>query len=120
MPALMNKYKTLLFLVLVINSTPMLGNDGWKELINQKGLGAWTQRGGDATYKLVDGVIIGTSTENTPNSFLCTNEDYGDFILEFEVWVDPQLNSGVQIRSQSLPDYQDGRVHGYQVEEIGR
>ena len=30
--------------------------------------------------------------------------------------VDPDLNSGVQIRSLSKPDYRDGRVHGYQVE----
>jgi hypothetical protein len=30
--------------------------------------------------------------------------------------VDKELNSGVQIRSHSLPDYQKGRVHGYQVE----
>ena len=53
---------------------------------------------------------------NTPNSFLCTKENYGDFILEFEVLVDPLLNSGVQIRSESRPDYRNGRVHGYQVE----
>jgi hypothetical protein len=26
------------------------------------------------------------------------------------------MNSGVQIRSESRPDYKDGRVHGYQVE----
>ena len=26
------------------------------------------------------------------------------------------MNSGVQIRSLSLPEYQNGRVHGYQVE----
>jgi len=29
---------------------------------------------------------------------------------------DPQMNSGVQIRSESRADYQNGRVHGYQVE----
>lgn len=26
------------------------------------------------------------------------------------------MNSGIQIRSNSLPQYQNGRVHGYQVE----
>jgi hypothetical protein len=30
--------------------------------------------------------------------------------------VDDRLNSGVQIRSESKPDYKNGRVHGYQVE----
>src|ERR1035437_6707499 len=50
------------------------------------------------------------------NSFLCTQKDYANFELEFEVKVEAALNSGVQIRSQSLPTYQSGRVHGYQVE----
>ena len=52
----------------------------------------------------------------TPNSFLCTNENYSDFILEYEVKGDPRLNSGVQFRSNSMPEYQDGNVHGYQCE----
>src|SRR3546814_15197049 len=26
------------------------------------------------------------------------------------------MNSGIQFRSQSKPDYRDGRVHGYQME----
>jgi hypothetical protein len=47
---------------------------------------------------------------------LCTKRDYGDFELRFEVKVDAALNSGVQVRSHSLPEYQTGRVHGYQVE----
>jgi hypothetical protein len=34
----------------------------------------------------------------------------------FEVKVDDRLNSGVQIRSRSVAEYQDGRVHGPQVE----
>ena len=53
---------------------------------------------------------------NTSNSFLCTKKNYSDFVLELEFEVDPTLNSGVQIRSNSLPDYKKGRVHGYQVE----
>ncbi len=41
---------------------------------------------------------------------------YGDFILEFEFKVDNALNSGVQIRSNSIKEYDNGRVHGYQFE----
>ena len=47
---------------------------------------------------------------------MATENDYGDFILEFETQCDPLLNSGVQFRSQSLPDFKNGRVHGYQCE----
>lgn len=51
-----------------------------------------------------------------PNTFLCTKENYGDFILEFEFKISDGLNSGVQLRSESLKDYNNYRVHGYQFE----
>lgn len=47
---------------------------------------------------------------------MATEQTYGDFILEFEVKCHPDLNSGVQFRSESKPDYNNGRVHGYQCE----
>lgn len=90
--------------------------DGFLPLFDGKTLEGWTQRGGKAKYDVVDGVIVGTSVPNTPNSFLCTNDDYANFILELEFQVDPKLNSGVQIRSESKESYKNGRVHGYQVE----
>ncbi len=85
-------------------------------LFNGKNLRGWTQRGGKATYKVKDGTIVGYSKTNTDNSFLCTKQDYSDFILEFDFLVDDALNSGVQLRSHSTKDYQNGRVHGYQFE----
>lgn len=91
-------------------------NDQWQELFNGRDLTGWKQINGTAKYEVVDGTIVGTTVEGSPNSFLCTTKNYGDFELEFEVKVDTPLNSGVQIRSNSLPDYQNGRVHGYQVE----
>ena len=91
-------------------------SEEWESLFNGKNLGGWRQRGGEAKYKAVDGVIVGTTVPNTPNSFLCTDRLFGDFILELEFNVDRGLNSGVQIRSESHRAYKDGRVHGYQVE----
>ena len=70
-------------------------------LFNEKNLEGWTQRNGTATYRVEDKAIVGKTSEGSPNSFLCTEKLYGDFILEFEVKVDRALNSGVQIRSQS-------------------
>ena len=52
----------------------------------------------------------------TPNSFLATNKTYGDFILELEYKIDAGLNSGVQFRSLSNKEFQNGRVYGYQYE----
>lgn len=91
-------------------------NGPWTELFNGKDFTGWTQLGGEAEYQVVDGSIKGTSVWGTPNSFMCTEKAYSDFILELEYKVSPKLNSGVQIRSNSNPDYRNGRVHGYQVE----
>jgi hypothetical protein len=85
-------------------------------MLTGRDLSNWTQLNGMATFNIENGIITGNTVLNSPNSFLCTNTNYGDFILEFDTWVDTLMNSGVQIRSESKPDYQNGRVHGYQVE----
>ena len=82
----------------------------WRNIFNGKNLKRWTRLNGDAEYVVKDGVIIGTTKLNTPNTFLAFNEDLSDFILEFDFKVDDALNSGVQFRSASIPEY------GYQFE----
>ncbi|MCW0482194.1 3-keto-disaccharide hydrolase [Gaoshiqia sediminis] len=89
---------------------------GWTNLFNGKDFTGWKQINGKANYEIVNGEIIGTTVANTPNSFLATEKTYGDFILELELLVDSEMNSGIQFRSLSSADYQDGRVHGYQCE----
>jgi hypothetical protein len=100
----------------VINSLPGRREDGFVDLFNGKNLDGWKQRNGTATYEVVDGTILGRTAQGSPNSFLCSEKEYGDFELVFEVKVDKGLNSGVQIRSLSKPAYKEGRVHGPQVE----
>jgi Domain of Unknown Function (DUF1080) len=97
-------------------------------LFNGRDLSDWVQRGGAATYAIEGSEIVGRSVLATPNTFLCTAQTYGDFILEYDFKVDPRLNSGVQIRSECFdqPTEQTwegktykipaGRVHGYQIE----
>jgi hypothetical protein len=87
------------------------------ELFNGRDLSGWTKRGGAATYAVENGTIVGRSAPNTENTFLCTDEDYADFILELDFKIDPaNFNSGVQIRSHSRPENSHERVYGYQVE----
>lgn len=101
-------------------------------IFDGKTLDGWVPRGGKATYAVEDGAIVGTTVKNTGNSFLCTQREYGDFILELEVKADPTLNSGIQVRSHCF-DHETtydhgaeqikipaGRVHGYQVEVDNR
>ncbi len=108
-------------------------NEEWIELFNGKDLKGWSVHSGTAKYHVEDGAIVGTTEKGSPNSFLCTDKTFGDFVLEFETKCDPALNSGVQIRSQIAEQDKvfwlrgnDGkpgkrtipkdRVHGYQVE----
>jgi len=108
---------------------PKPDGHGYVDLFDGKTLDGWTQRGGKAKYAVADGQIVGSAVPNTPNSFLCTQRDYGDFILELEFKVDPTLNSGVQVRSHFAEEGKEvksagktinggpgGRVFGYQVE----
>jgi hypothetical protein len=104
---------TVLFLFLV---GPITAQEDWEVLFNGKDFSNFRQLNGKAMYEAKGGEMIGTSKLGTPNSFMATKKTYGDFILEFEVFVENGLNSGVQFRSLSLPEYQDGRVHGYQCE----
>jgi hypothetical protein len=90
-------------------------NAAWELLFDGKSLDNWVQRNGKALFEVKEGCIVGTTVLNTPNSFLCTKNTYTNFVLELDFLVG-EMNSGVQIRSESRPDYQDGRVHGYQVE----
>lgn len=125
----MQKSQRFTFVLLLVTLTSVTAaDDGWQSLIDGQSLKGWKQRGGAAKYRVDNGEIIGTSVPNTGNSFLCTEKDYGDFILELEFKVHPNLNSGVQIRSQCFDEPKEiqhdgkaikipaGRVHGYQVE----
>ena len=102
--------------------------EGWTKLFDGKALDGWVQRGGKAVYRVEGGEIVGQSVPSTSNSFLCTERDYGDFILELDFKVNPEMNSGVQVRSHCFDEAKTleinggtktipaGRVHGYQVE----
>jgi len=114
--------KTLLSLILLVNIAPVLSAaeaSGWISLFDGKTLHGWIQKNGTATYRVENGTIVGRTTEGSPNSFLCTEHEFGDFELEFDVKVDNRLNSGVQIRSKTKPPRKGerfGRVYGPQVE----
>ena len=104
----------LLFLITIIATGNTQAEDPqWIALFDGKSLNGWTQKGGKAKYSAEDGCIVGRTVPKTPNSFLCTTKNYGDFELEYEFKVDPRLNSGVQIRSHVKDK---NRVFGYQVE----
>lgn len=100
----------------------------WVPLFNGTDLQGWVQKGGKAQYSVEGTEIVGRAVPGTPNSFLCTERNYTNFVLELEFKPHPALNSGVQVRSAVLDkpgrvvwngktnNIPAGRVHGYQVE----
>lgn len=113
----------LTFTLLLASTFTATAEDSWVSLFDGESLNGWTQKNGTATYKVVDGTIEGHTAVGSPNSFLCSNKDYANFELEFEVKVDKGLNSGVQIRSKTKEKSEGkgrnnafGRVYGPQVE----
>lgn len=110
------KTKQLFLVVLLALAANAFAQEKWENLFNGKNLKGWKVLNGKAEYTIEDGAIVGHSKLNTPNTFLCTEKIFGDFILELDFKVDNRLNSGIQFRSNSLKEYNNGRVHGYQSE----
>lgn len=108
-------------IALVATSSLLAQNvpEGFTSIFDGKSLDGWEQKNGSAIFEVKDSTVLGTTVEGSPNSFMCSKKEYGDFELQFEVKCDPKLNSGVQIRSVSKSDYKNGRVHGPQVEIAG-
>ena len=122
-------------LLLAVVNVNFRGLEGkWINLFDGETLNGWSIHSGFANYRVEDGIIVGTSVKDSPNTFLCTDQEFGNFILEFEVFlVSPELNSGVQFRSMIAKEEmifwfrnEEGvheprtipkdRVYGYQVE----
>ena len=123
----------LALLVVGIGLAEVKGEGGWISLFDGKTLNGWSVHSGFARYTPEDGAIVGTAVKGSPNTFLCTDKEYGDYIMESEVKCDPNLNSGVQFRSHIAREemafvFRDeqgqprtttiptDRVYGYQVE----
>jgi hypothetical protein len=101
--------RMLMFAVL---SCALFAQDGFTPLFNGKNLDGW--EGDPRLWKVVDGVIEG-STEGVTleqNSFLITKRTYSNFVLKAKMKL-RNHNSGIQFRSQRLPDFV---VAGYQMD----
>jgi hypothetical protein len=112
-----NRYVRFVFLVVAACATA--AGQQWVNLFDGKTLNGWTVHEGTGKIVVQNGVIVGTPALNRSattipgapgadpirlrpptSTFLCTTREYGDFILEFDVKMDPGVNTGVQFRSQ--------------------
>ena len=112
-------WMTVAIVITLLAATSQALAADWQVLFDGTNLDGWEPSRGNKQFKLVDGVILASSSGQT--RFLHTEKEYGDFALEFEVKLhDVDLNSGVQIRTSLIRVNERGderpSVHGPQVD----
>ncbi len=89
---------------------------GFESLFNGNDLKGW--EGKQEWFRVRDAAVVaGTLERRIPNNeFLCTEKEYGDFVLKLKAkLVGPaNANAGIQIRSRRIPNHHE--VKGYQVD----
>ncbi|QDV09356.1 Trehalose utilization [Planctomycetes bacterium Poly30] len=92
---------------------PASKNEDGESLLPAPGsLDGWTSHG-DAIYAVEGDTLIGSAGPNRRQSFLMSNDSFGDFTLDVDLLMEQEGNSGIQFRSYVM---EDGRVAGYQAE----
>ena len=112
-------YFSTIVLVAILFCCSSAFADYWATLFDGKSLEGWKPSRYNTQFAIADGVIVGTSSNQT--QFLHTVETYGDFELELEVKLHyTDLNSGIQIRTQLTRTNDAGTarpsIHGPQVD----
>jgi hypothetical protein len=81
---------------------------GWINLFDGKNLDNWNQIG-NANWRLEDGLVVA----DKGSGHLVSKNDYADFELRAEFWVDATANSGIFIRA--IDPNKIGSASGYEV-----
>lgn len=109
------KLQLTLFVIVITLSSYAFAQKVKQPLFNGKDLTGWKKLGGNAAYAVDNGMIVGTTVMGSGNTFLTTEKEYGDCIIELDVMIeDTSNNSGIQTRSHF--DAAKGRVYGRQIE----
>ncbi len=106
----------------IAGPSPSFSSEQSKVQVRDLGVHHWSDKSlvgwrkvGEATLEFDDGTVTGSGSFRQ-NSFLISEEAFGDFELNVEVKINPGGNSGIQIRS-SVDEA--ARVSGYQIEIDG-
>ena len=115
----MKKQLILSLAAIVLSTIAPAQQPGWTSLFDGKTLNGWHKLAGTAEYNVDNGAIVGSTVTGSGNTFLVTDQEYGNFILEMDVKImDTTSNSGVQFRSHFNPAGHEGKglVYGCQFE----
>jgi hypothetical protein len=74
-----------------------IADDGWITLVDSTTKGDWNEVG-KANWEMKDGVLTADKLDGKDLSYLVSKNDYKDFQIKAEFWVDEAANSGNFIR----------------------
>src|SRR5690625_450165 len=110
----------MIFTIAILPTLCIAQDRGWNPLFNGKDLNGWKIVDGQHKYEVKDGVIVATEVVGQPNGFLCTVQQYSDFILELDIKPDiVREKSGIQFRSKFDDKFKD-HLYGYQMQVENR
>ncbi len=88
----------------------------WMSLFDGHTLDGWDVVDGTSTVLVDDGAMVAFHQGTTGHTYLVTEDTYRDFILELDLKIVGNLNTGVLLRGIQDPAIKGGKAHGYQME----
>ncbi len=88
----------------------------WRSLFNGHDLDRWQVRGDSVTVLVDEGHIVALPRGGTGNTFLATEESFDDFILEMDLKVIGDLNTGILLRGVEEGANGDDGLSGCRIE----
>lgn len=83
--------------------TPQEANDGWQLLFDGSSLSGWSSPFDDHGWVVDDGCIACLNPVGRKRN-LYSDAQYEDFIIKLEYRIDPEVNSGLFLRTSDLED----------------
>ena len=96
------RYFLVSFLGVAFISSIWAAEPKLEPIFNGTDLTGWHSPKSETFWRVKDGILIGESVAGLAESYLWTEQAYGDFVLEFEVRWTGEIDSGVDIREPKL------------------
>jgi hypothetical protein len=110
----MRKIRILLTLLVLVSVVSAQNRNVRGSLFNGKDLSGWNQSNGQGMFNVVKGKIVASTASERENPYISTDNQYRDFILEFEAFVEEGANAVVRLRAKS--ESASGELYGYNCE----
>jgi hypothetical protein len=102
--------------ILTVSSCNRTPAEPWRELFNGEDLTGWKIVDGYAEPWVEAGVLKVEQVDTANFVYLINGEVFSDYILELDVKLTGELNSGILIRGLRDPLTNNGLTHGFQME----